>query len=72
MRIAVHLSELKEPVLNVACERCGKSWTFDVAREIELHGDLALTHLLSSLTRDCPQKANWGDPCRAVFLGLTG
>jgi hypothetical protein len=44
------LSDIREPTLTIACERCGRHGRYDVQRLIAVHGaDARLTDLLVTL-----------------------
>jgi hypothetical protein len=56
----------KLDVLNVACDKCGRSGRYRVDRLVQQLGrDAKLTNWLSNLTADCPRrlKPGYADPC---------
>lgn len=58
----------KLDVLNVTCDKCGRSGRYRMATLVESIGlDGKLTDWLAELTRDCPRKNAPGlsDPCGA-------
>ena len=64
------LSDLRSPVLRIACSRCGRSGRYDVARLWRERGDLKLTDFLSELTSACPNARSIGrhERCPARFV----
>jgi hypothetical protein len=69
---AVVLSDLRNPMLSIVCEPCGRRGTYNVARLMEQHADAKLTDLLQTLANNCPKtrSASIHDRCKAVFEGL--
>ena len=58
----------KLDVLNVACEKCGRSGRYRLDRLIEQRGrDAKVIDWLGELTADCPKKLahDWNDQCAA-------
>jgi hypothetical protein len=68
---AVVLSDLRNPMLSIVCEPCGRRGSYSVARLMERHGDARLTDLLHTLA-DCQKARSTSvyDRCKAVFEGL--
>jgi len=68
------LSDLREPTIEIACERCGRRGRYNVQRRlIAAHGaDAKLTELLVTLA-NC-EKARWFsiyDRCKVKFEGFS-
>jgi hypothetical protein len=65
------LSDLREPMLTIVCEPCGRRGRYSVERLMAEHGDAKLTSLLTTLA-DCPKARSVSiyDRCRAVYEGL--
>jgi hypothetical protein len=63
------LSDLRSPVLSIACDRCGRSGRYSVARLWRERGDLKLTDFLAELTADCERRKGPAiyDRCDARF-----
>jgi len=64
------LSDLRDPVLSIVCEPCGRRERYDVQRLTRQHGwDAKLTDLLPALVADCPKRgsASVHDRCKAVY-----
>jgi hypothetical protein len=47
---AFTLSDIREPMLTIVCQPCGRRGRYVVFRLIEKHGDARLTDLLTTLT----------------------
>jgi hypothetical protein len=67
------LSDIREPTLVIACERCGRRGRYNVARLIAVHGpDARLTNLLVTLANCAKARSvSVHDRCRAKFEGFT-
>ena len=65
---ALILSDVRNPMLSIVYEPCGRHGRYSVARLMERRGDARLTDLLQTLA-DCPKarSANIHDRCKAVF-----
>jgi hypothetical protein len=65
------LSDVRDAMLTIVCEPCGRRGRYAVARLLEEHGDAKLIDLLRMLA-DCPKTRSAGihDRCKAVFEGL--
>jgi hypothetical protein len=65
------LSDIREPTLTIACERCGRYGRYKVERLIAVHGDAKLTDLLVTLA-NCEKARSRSvyDRCKAVYEGL--
>ena len=63
------LWDIREPMLTIVCQPCGRRGRFSVARVIEKHGDAKIRFVLPALT-NCPktQSANIYDRCKARDL----
>jgi hypothetical protein len=64
------LSEVREPVLSIVCEPCGRRERYDVERLTRQYGwDAKLTDLLPALVEDCPKRRTFSayDRCKAVY-----
>ena len=67
------LSDVREPTLTIACERCGRYGRYSVTRLIAAHGaDAKLPDLLAALA-NCgkARSASISDRCRARFEGFS-
>ena len=53
---ALVLTDLRQPMLSVVCEPCGRRGRYSVAKLIEQHGDAKLTDLLQELAA-CPAES---------------
>lgn len=51
---AFTLSDVREPMLTIVCEPCGRRGQYNVAKLLEKHGDAKILFLLSALT-ELPQ-----------------
>jgi hypothetical protein len=67
------LSDIREPTLAIACERCGRHGRYNVARLIAVHGaDAKLTDLLVRLANcEKARSVSVHDQCKAKFEGFT-
>jgi hypothetical protein len=67
------LSDIREPTLVIACERCGRYGRYNVARLIAAHGaDAKLTDLLVTLANcEKARSVSVHERCKARFEGLT-
>ena len=67
------LSDLREPTLTVACERCGRYGRYNVKRLIAAHGaDAKLTDLLVTLANcEKARSVSIHDRCKAKFEGFS-
>jgi hypothetical protein len=67
------LSDIREPTLAIACERCGRHGRYNVARLIAVHGaDAKLTDLLPTLANcEKARSVSVHDRCKAKFGGFT-
>jgi hypothetical protein len=67
------LSDLREPTLTVACERCGRYGRYNVKRLIAAHGaDAKLTSLLVTLANcEKARSVSVYDRCKAKFEGFS-
>jgi hypothetical protein len=65
---ALTLSDLREPFLTIACDRCARRGRYAVERLVAEHGDAKLTDLLVTLA-NCPKANAPGiyDRCKAAF-----
>jgi hypothetical protein len=64
---ALTLSDLRQPMLSIVCEPCGRRGRYSVAKLMEQHGDAKLTDLLQALA-DCPKTRSASiDRCKAVY-----
>jgi hypothetical protein len=62
------LSDIREPMLAIGCERCGRHGRYNVARLIAAHGpDAKLTELLATLANSL----SIYDRCKASFEGFS-
>jgi hypothetical protein len=64
------LSDVRVPVLTVACDPCGRRERYDVERLTRQYGwDAKLTDLLPALVTDCAKRGSVSvyDRCKAVF-----
>lgn len=63
------LSDLTSDRLIVACAKCGRRGSYDVARLWRERGDLALAPFLAELTADCPSAKAFSvyDRCAARY-----
>jgi hypothetical protein len=67
------LSDIREPTLTIACERCGRHGRYNVQRLIAAHGgDAKLTELLVTLA-NCEKARSFSiyDRCKARFEGFS-
>jgi hypothetical protein len=48
------LSDVRDPILTIACQPCGRRGRYSVARLMATHGDAKTLYLLSTLTK-CPK-----------------
>jgi hypothetical protein len=67
------LSNIREPMLTIVCERCGRYGRYNVARLISAQGAHAkLTDLLVTLA-NCEKARSVGvhDRCKAKFEGFS-
>lgn len=62
----MYLSEC-QPVLRVACRKCGRGWQFDRERQIRRLGDITTVEARWRITKACPHKTI-EDPCQARWL----
>ena len=62
---ALTLSDVRDLMLTIVCEPCGRRGRYAVARLLEDHGDAKLTDLLQTLA-DCPKtrSASIHDRCK--------
>ena len=63
------LSDIREPTLAIACQRCGRYWRYNVASLVAAQGaDAKLTDLLVTLA-NCEKARSVGvhDRCKAVY-----
>ena len=69
---AFTLSDVREPMLTIVCQPCGRRGRYNVERLIEKHGDAKILYLLAELT-NCPkvQSTNIYDRCKARYEGLS-
>jgi hypothetical protein len=69
---AFTLSDLREPMLTIVCQPCGRRGRYSVARLMEKRGDAKILYLLAELT-NCPrtESANIYDRCKAHYEGLS-
>jgi hypothetical protein len=65
------LSDIREPTLTIACERCGRHGRYNVARLIAAQGaDAKLTDLLMTLVNcEKARSVSVRDRCKAKFEG---
>jgi hypothetical protein len=71
MRDHAHtLSDFRVPTLSIECEPCGRRGRYNVAKLIELYGDMKLPELRHVLA-DCPKAKSQSihDRCRRVRYG---
>jgi hypothetical protein len=64
------LSQVRVPVLSIACDPCGRRERYDVERLTRQYGwDAKLTDLLPALVADRPKRRSLSvyDRCKAVF-----
>jgi hypothetical protein len=64
------LSDVRDPVLSVVCEPCGRRERYEVERLMrEYRGDVKMPDLLATLTVDCPKRRSFSiyDRCKAVY-----
>ena len=66
------LSDVRDPMLTIVCEPCGRRGRDNVQRLMAKHGDAKILYLLAELT-SCPktQSANIYDRCKARYEGLS-
>jgi hypothetical protein len=65
------LSDIREPTLTIACERCGRHARYNVARLIAAHG-AKLTELLVTLANcEKARSVSIYDRCKARFEGFS-
>ena len=64
------LSDLCQPRLEVACDKCGRRGSYSVERLLAERGDVMLTVFLGELTATCPKARAVGlhDRCSARFV----
>jgi hypothetical protein len=69
---AFTLSEVREPMLTIVCQPCGRRRRYSVVRLMAKHGDAKILYLLAELT-NCPKtpSANICDRCKARYEGFT-
>jgi len=69
---AFTLSDVREPMLTIACQPCGRRGRYNVKWLMARHGDAKILYLLSTLT-NCPkmESADIYDRCKARYEGLT-
>jgi hypothetical protein len=67
------LSDIREPTLEIGCERCGRHGRYNVARLIAAHGaDAKLTELLGTLANcEKARSSSVHDRCKAKFEGFS-
>jgi hypothetical protein len=67
------LSDIREPTLAIACQRCGRYGRYNVARLIAAHGaDAKLTDLLVTLANcEKARSVSVHDRCKARFEGFS-
>jgi hypothetical protein len=53
------LTDVREPILTIACQLCGRRGRYNVDRLIAKHGDVKILYLLAELT-NCP-KVKWSN-----------
>ena len=65
------LSDLRQPMIGVICDPCGRRGRYSVAKLIERYGNTKLTDLLVEIV-DCPKTRSVSihDRCRATFEKL--
>jgi hypothetical protein len=70
---ALTLSDIREPTLAIACERCGRRGRYNVGRLIVVHGAGAkLPDLLVTLANcEKARSVSVHDRCKAKFQGFT-
>jgi hypothetical protein len=69
---ALILSDVREPRLEIACERGGRHGRYNVARLIAAHGAAAkLTELLVTLANCEKARSVIHDRCKAQFKGFS-
>jgi hypothetical protein len=64
------LSDLRDPVLTVVCEPCGRRERHDVeSLKRQYDGGVKMPDLLAALVADCPKTRSFSiyDRCRAVY-----
>jgi hypothetical protein len=62
------LSDFLVPTLSIECEPCGRRGRYNVAKLMELHGDMKLPEL-RHLLADCPKARSFSvhDQCKARY-----
>jgi hypothetical protein len=68
-RDALTLSDVRDPTIQIVCERCGRRGRYNVRRLIAVHGaDVRLTDLLARLA-NCEKARAFGiyDRCQAQY-----
>jgi hypothetical protein len=67
------LSDIREPTLTIACERCGRYGRYNVKRLTAAHGaDAKLTELLVTFANcEKARSASIYDRCKARFEGFS-
>jgi hypothetical protein len=70
---ALILSDIREPTLTIACERCGRRGRYNVQRLIAVHGaDAKLPDLLATLANcERARSVSIHDRCKARFEGFS-
>ena len=70
---ALTLADVREPTLEIACERCGRRGRYAVRRLIAAHGaDARLPDLLATLANcDKARSLSIHDRCKAKFEGFS-
>jgi hypothetical protein len=66
---AMTLADLREPTIEIVCERCGRYGRYNVKRLITTHGaDARLPDLLPTLA-NCQKASSFGihDRCKAKY-----
>ena len=72
-RDAITLADIREPMLAIGCERCGRHGRYNVARLIAAHrAEAKLTDLLVTLA-NCEKARSFSvyDRCKARFEGFS-
>ncbi|MDP2358202.1 MAG: hypothetical protein Q8M31_19365 [Beijerinckiaceae bacterium] len=65
------LIEAGETHVEVACDRCDRHGSYQLARVLAEKGDIPLPDLLALVSADCPARQSLGvEMCGAMFVGL--
>jgi hypothetical protein len=70
MRQHLALTDYPDPMVHIACPKCGRSGRLSKARLIAEHGAAIPLPDLRHVLAACPRRGQMSDPCEAVFPDL--